>query len=153
MELHAHDIALRHDRGELSAVGCRGDDARLVRRAEMVAVHEIEVAAALQAVEQPMTPDDVDLVPADMRHALACLLALEAHHAPRDQAQAAKFAAFLARIGEQLHAEADTQHRQLATSALLDDRLIEAVTPQILDRLAEGTDPWDHHTVAGAQVL
>ena len=75
----------------------------------MVAVHEVEVGALGNGFEQRIFALRQDLVPTDVRNALARPDGMQPNDPAGDQPEAIMSAAFLAAVGQQLHAKTDTQ--------------------------------------------
>src|SRR6266536_2463970 len=109
MELRRDDIFARDDRGELDAV--LGDaEGRFRIWLGVVRVHEVEVAAARDAVQQRVVVFEPDVVPADLRHLQAWRCRKTAHDT-RQNAQALDAATFFAAVEQQLLPNAHTEER------------------------------------------
>lgn len=109
MELRAEGGAADGDGGDLAAVvGDRGDRA-WVRGPKLIAVDEVEGRLVRKLLEQRRPMLDADRVPADVRDSQR--RDLEPDHPTLDQAQPRVLAVLLARLGEQLHSQADAENR------------------------------------------
>ena len=109
MELNTAEISPLHAGTEgKSVVAAR--DCRRARR-QGVAVHEIRVVVLVQALEQRARPIYLERVPSHMGHRKA-QVARQTGRTPGNQAETLRFT-FLGRLEQQLHSEANAEHRLL----------------------------------------
>src|SRR5688572_31652813 len=105
MKLRAENVAVSDYGSEAFAVRRRSDRGLVHGRA--VAVHEIDMIAAGDVVEQRRWPRELELIPAHVRHRQTVAVG-EAADAARKQAETSDIA-FFGRLEQQLHADADAQ--------------------------------------------
>ncbi len=151
MKLGRQDVVAPERGAELhiavAAVG--GNICRILRRT-VVGVDEVDEAAFGDPMEDRCRTADTDAVPAHVRHLEPLTLfdhpRRKAHHPARDQPQAPVAAEFLALVEEHLHADADAEQR-LAGLDMRQQRLDETALAQVMDAVAKGADPRQHHLV------
>src|SRR5688572_20190297 len=105
MKLRAENVAVSDYGSEAFAVRRRSDRGLVHGRA--IAVHEIDMIAAGDVVEERRWPRELELVPAHVRHRQAVAVG-EAADASRKQAET-RDVAFLGRFEQQLHADANAE--------------------------------------------
>src|SRR5688572_15767041 len=137
MKLRAVHVAVPDDGGEAFAVRRRSDRGLVNGRA--VAVHEINMVAAGDVVEQRRGPRELELIPAHVRHRQALAVG-EAADASRKQAET-RDVAFLGRFEQQLHADADTQQGLPQVT----DRPRQISVAQPLHAISRGADAGKNH--------
>ncbi|KAH0533553.1 hypothetical protein FGG08_007675, partial [Glutinoglossum americanum] len=113
VELHRREVAAAHARAERPAVVGRGDDLDPRPGHAVVAVDVVERRlggdpGTEHRIRQPRR------VPAHVRDLHRGVGGAEAHHPARQDAEARHAAVLLARFEQQLHADADHQHRPAA---------------------------------------
>src|SRR5688572_8409113 len=104
MELGAVDVAPLNDGGKLLAVFGRREREVGHRRRE--AVHEVDVVATCDVIEERRWAAEFELIPAHVRYRQAAMM-VEATHATGQHSQALDFT-FFRRLEQQLHADADS---------------------------------------------
>ena len=107
MKLGREEIVPGNDRGEGRGVFGRGDRVFIDR--QRIAVHEVEPAAAAQVRKDGMFSPDLDRAPAHVGDR-AMDIAFEFPDRAGDYAQAVDII-FFGSLGQQLHAQADAEHR------------------------------------------
>jgi hypothetical protein len=124
----------------------------------IVAVHEIETLAVLDALPQGVRGALVHAVPAHVRHLQARTVRrrerrAEMTHLAVDKPQAVHAAVFLGAVEQGLHSDTDRQHRLVL---LTQRRVEEFVTVQAADlrhAVADGAHAGKYDPVRGAQPL
>src|SRR5438094_2993670 len=147
VELYAEQSVAADDRGNVGTV-LRGREHDIVFGIRDVRVHEVEVPTVGDAREPRVRRADTDTVPTGMRHARAVA---ETAHRPAIEPETGRIAVFLAGLEEQLHADAKSEKRDLA-SARLAHGDVEPEPMQFTTAVPEVADAWQHHG-AGADDL
>src|SRR6185295_10619470 len=89
MELDAEDVVFRHRRGEARAVVAAREHVVSMRRAEVIAVHEVErELTGLEPGEQGMFGPKRDIVPTHMRNLHLIETCIEPHDLARNPTEA-----------------------------------------------------------------
>lgn len=132
MKLHAKEVIFLHRGGERLAVIALGDGIRVDRHG--VAVHEVEIRAFFNAAEQTIACFGIHPVPAHVRQRQTVVGHLR--HLFFDNAQQIDAVVLLAALAEQLHAQANPQHR-LGTGF---DQVDQLAVAQLIHRRLGGAD-------------
>src|SRR3990170_3219255 len=157
VELRGHHVVAADHGGERHAVLRLPDDDRGVIGPGVVRVHEIEVRAVRDVVENRVWLHDAHPVPAHVGHLEAVR---QAHHPAREDAQAGVFAALLTDVEQRLLAHAHTEEGSSAGDVLTDGRH-HVVALQVSHRVGgcayarndEGVRPLDVAAAGGDQGL
>ena len=151
MELGAVHLARLHHAGDGQGIVA---DGQCVGGAvfAVVAVDVVEILAVPDVLEQRVVPQDVDGVPADLRHfqALVAEVGSQRAYLPRHEAKAVVLAVLVALFKQQLHPEADAEEG-LLRRFFLDDRY-KAGGLKFCHRVPEGAHARQDEPVSGADV-
>ena len=112
----------------------------------------VEILAVPDVLEQRVVPQDVDGVPADLRHFQALVAEVGSQRAdlPRHEAKAVVLAVLVALFKQQLHPEADAEEGLLRRFSP-DDRY-KAGDLKFCHRVPEGAHARQDEPVSGADV-
>ena len=146
MELAAHHVTLLHHGGDGDAVLRRGHQT-VGAALGVIGMNKIHTVAGLHVPQQRAFGHRLQSVPADVGDfQLFRDGSLHGHHPPGQQTQPLVAAVFETLLKEQLHAQADAQHRH-ALFRLLDHQLVQPGGPQLVRRVAEGAHAGQHQLV------